>query len=66
MRWGDDLEIVARRDKSSYHMVPWRFTVKAKAIRQRGPGTMLFVMRMAHYSHGLFESSFLIYGIKIL
>ena len=42
----------------------WDFTMKAATVRQRGPDTMLFVGRIAHYSRGLFGSSFLIHGIK--
>ena len=37
---------------------------KAEAIRQRDPDTMLFVGRIAHYTRGLFESTFLIHRIK--
>ena len=32
----------------------WDFTIKAATFRQRGPDTMLFVGRIAHYSRGLF------------
>ena len=35
----------------------WYFTMKAATVRQRGPGAMLFVGRIAHYSRGLFGSN---------
>jgi len=59
---GSNLEISLRRYESSSHML--FHDRKAATMRQRAPGTMLFVGRVAHYSRGLFGSSFRIGLIK--